>query len=126
MNKTFKLISGVIAIAVVIVSIAIAQQGQMKHDTMDMRSKVAKKAAVTIEKEKAKTVKMGHYNCCLKHSCDFYAMKMGSCTCGMNAASDKPVCNERKGGWAASDGAVPGKSADDIKTMPRGMMGMGK
>ena len=40
----------------------------------------------------------------------------------MNAAAGKPVCHECKGGWAAGDGAIPGKTADDIKVMPR--MGM--
>jgi hypothetical protein len=51
---------------------------------------------------------------------------MGECPCGMNAAKDMPVCNECKGGWAAGDGVVPGKTADQIKTMPRMDMSMGK
>ena len=64
----------------------------------------------------------GKYACCLRTACSSCALKMGQCPCGMNAAKDMPVCNECKGGWHAGDGAIPGKTADQIKTMPR--MGM--
>ena len=93
----------------------------MEHKMMDMRSASLKKAATTVDKSKKALTKTGNYSCCLKHSCDFCALRMGGCTCGPMASSDKPVCNECKGGWAAGDGAIPGKKDEDIKTMPRGM-----
>jgi hypothetical protein len=93
----------------------------MKQKKMN-RPAAMKNADETIQAQKQKAIKAGKYACCLKHSCDFCALKMGECTCGMNAAKDMPVCNECKGGWHAGDGAVPGKTADQIKTMPR--MGM--
>ncbi len=74
---------------------------------------------------KAKAMKAGKYNCCLKHSCNSCAMMMGMCPCGKMAAMGKPVCNECKGGWYAGDGQIPGLTANDIKTMPRGMKMMG-
>jgi hypothetical protein len=92
------------------------------HDMMKMmmnRSAALKKADMTVQSEKTKLAKAGKYGCCLKHSCDFCALKMGGCPCGKMASMDKPVCNECTGGWAAGDGAIPGKTADQIKTMPR-------
>ena len=109
------------------VGVAIARENSSRQDhdmkmmkMMDMRSSATKRAAAQIQSEKKAQAKKGHYGCCLKHSCDFCAMSMGSCPCGMAAAKDMPVCNECKGGWAAGDGAIPGKKAEDIKTMPRG------
>lgn len=90
----------------------------MKKMMMD-RSKALKQADMTVTNEKHKAMKAGKYNCCLKHPCDWCALKMGSCPCGKAASMDKAVCNECKGGWAAGDGAISGKTADDIKTMPR-------
>jgi hypothetical protein len=78
-----------------------------------------KRADKAVQEEKAKATKAGKYHCCLKHPCDFCAMKMGECPCGTNVAMDMPNCNECKGGWHAGDGAVPGKTADQIKTLPR-------
>ncbi|MDA2935457.1 hypothetical protein MYX82_14135 [Acidobacteria bacterium AH-259-D05] len=74
-----------------------------------------------VQEQKAAAIKSGTYNCCLKKLCDFYALKMGECPCEMNAADDMPVCSECKGSWYAGDGRIPGKTPDQIKTMPRGM-----
>lgn len=101
---------------------AMAKQMEMMKEMMMNRPKSMKKADTAIQKQKQKAVAAGKYACCLKHSCDSCALKMGQCPCGMNAANDKPVCNECKGGWHAGDGFIPGKTADQIKTMPR--MGM--
>jgi hypothetical protein len=101
---------------------ALAQHGEdaaMMKKMMMNRPKALKQADMTVQTEKKKLMKAGKYGCCLKHPCDFCALKMGACPCGMNAASDKPVCNECKGGWYAGDGAIAGKSPDQIKTMPR-------
>ena len=101
---------------------AMAQQMEMMKQKMMSRPSAMKEADQAIQSQKMKAMAAGKYACCLKTSCDFCALKMGECPCGMNAASDKPVCNECKGGWHAGDGAIPGKTADQIKTMPR--MGM--
>ena len=97
-----------------------------QHDDMEMmkkmmmnRPKALKQADMTVQVEKKKLMKAGKYGCCLKHGCDQCVLKMGGCPCGMNAAHDKPVCHECKGGWAAGDGAISGKTADEIKVMPR-------
>ncbi len=45
----------------------------------------------------------------LKHPWNFCALQMGECPCAMNATNDRH----------AGDGVVPGKTADQIKTMPR-------
>ncbi len=101
---------------------AMAQQMEMMKQKMMNRPNAMKEADQAVQDQKIKAMAAGKYACCLKTSCDFCALKMGECPCGMNAASDKPVCNECKGGWHAGDGAIPGKTADQIKTMPR--MGM--
>jgi hypothetical protein len=74
----------------------------------------------TIAKEKKAAQAKGNYNCCLKHDCDLCALHNGACHCAAMLASDKPVCNECKGGWDAGDGEVPGKKAADVKTKSRG------
>ena len=95
--------------------------GLMKQKMMN-RPDAMKEADQAVQEQKKKAMTEGKYMCCLKSSCAFCALKMGKCLWGMNAASDKPVCNECKGGWHAGNGAIPGKTVDQIKTMPR--MGM--
>ena len=125
-----KLLRRLAALAVLIAATAIVTapafaQSKMDDDQtmmmkmMQSRSKALKQADATVTKAKQRAMKAGKYNCCLKHPCDFCALKMGACPCGKMAVMDKPVCNECKGGWAAGDGAISGKTADDIKTMPR-------
>lgn len=101
---------------------AMSKQMEMMKQMMMNRPKSMKKADAQIEKVKARAAADGKYACCLRHACSSCALKMGECPCGMNAAQDMPVCDECKGGWYAGDGAIPGKTADQIKTMPR--MGM--
>lgn len=101
--------------------VAQSDQMEMMKKMMMNRPKAMKNADTAIQDQKQKAMKEGKYMCCLKHPCDHCALKMGTCPCGQNAASDKPVCNECKGGWHAGDGAIPGKKAEDIKTMPRNM-----
>lgn len=98
------------------------QQMEMMKQKMMNRPKAMQAADKAVQEQKKKAISAGKYACCLKTSCDSCALKMGECPCGMNAAKDMLVCNECKGGWHAGDGAVPGKTADQIKTMPR--MGM--
>ncbi len=98
-----------------------SQQMEMMKQMMMNRPKAMKRADDAIQKQKAQAIKEGKYTCCLRHPCEYCALKMGQCPCGMNAAKDMPVCNECKGGWHAGDGAIPGKTPEQIKTMPRGM-----
>src|SRR5438067_1109716 len=96
-----------------------SDQMEMMKKMMMNRPKAMANADKAIQGQKQTATKTGKYACCLKHACDSCALKMGQCPCGMNAAQDKAVCNECKGGWHAGDGA--GKTAEQIKTMPRGM-----
>ncbi len=96
-----------------------AEDMEMMKKMMMSRPALMKKADGSIEGYKQKAIKEGKYTCCLRHPCDFCAVHMGQCPCGKNAAADKPVCNECKGSWYAGDGAVPGKTPDQIKTLPR-------
>ena len=110
----------VVSVSLLIVCLmAVGLYAQMK----DMRSPELKEAATKVMQEKEKLIKEGKYGCCLKHPCNQCALMMGGCPCGGNAAAGKPVCHECKGGWAAGDGAIPGKKAKDIKVMPRSMHG---
>ncbi len=93
---------------------AAAEQMEMMKKMMMNRPQAMKDADQAIQKQKQEAITGGKYACCLKHSCEYCALKMGSCPCGMNAASDKAVCNECKGGWHAGDGAISGKTADQI------------
>ncbi len=94
-------------------------QMKMMKQKMMSRPKAMANADKAVQGQKQTAIKAGKYACCLKHPCDFCALKMGECPCGMNVAKDMPNCNECKGAWYAGDGAVPGKTADQIKTLPR-------
>ncbi|HXH60984.1 MAG TPA: hypothetical protein VNI20_06460 [Fimbriimonadaceae bacterium] len=115
MKKVRILITACCLLGIFLAAIAFSQ---MK----DMRSATAKKAVETLATERAALMKKGEYSCCLKHPCAQCMMSMGMCPCGMNAANDKPVCQECKGSWDAGDGRIPGKKASDIEVMPRGKM----
>lgn len=96
-----------------------SQQMQMMKKMMMNAPKDSKEAQRYIKEQKQKAMAAGKYNCCLKNSCNWCAVHMGQCTCYHNAANNMPVCNECKGGWYAGNGRVPGKTADQIETMPR-------
>lgn len=98
-----------------------ADMMEMMKQKMMNRPAAMMRADKAVQDQKAAAMKAGTYNCCLKNSCDYCALKMGECPCGMNAANDMPVCNECKGSWYAGDGRIPNLTPDQIKTMPRGM-----
>ena len=106
---------------------AAVTQGSMEDMMQMMKEKMMNRPAAmmdadkVIQDQKVAAMGAGKYSCCLKNPCDYCALKMGECPCGMNAANDMPVCNECKGSWYAGDGNIPGKTPDQIKTMPRGM-----
>ena len=97
------------------------QMMQMMKEKMLNRPTAMMNADQSIQDQKQQAMSEGKYTCCLKHPCDFCALKMGECPCGINAAKDMPVCNECKGSWYSGDGAISGKTPEQIKTMPRGM-----
>lgn len=114
----------VLAMAMWAVSHATAQNGADNGDAMmnklsRSRPRALKSAAATVETFKQKAINAGKYRCCLKHPCDFCAMKLGTCPCDEQLDHGKPVCNECKGGWYTGDGEAKGKTADQIKTFPR-------
>ena len=94
------------------------------HKMGGVRGSGRQTAGATVAKGRKDLTKHGTDGWCWRHSGDSCALRMGACPCGMMASSGKPVCNECKGGWAAGDGAIPGKSADDIKALPRMDMSM--
>jgi hypothetical protein len=115
----YLLVSGVWGIARVIAQEETDNGVALTRTLAQKRPQALKKAADTVEAFKAKAIKAGRYRCCLKHPCDFCALKMGTCPCDDQLAAGKPVCNECKGGWYAGDGEAKGKTADEIKTFPR-------
>lgn len=100
------------------------QDQQSMMQMMQNRPKSMKSADAAISKTKKAAAAKGMYSCCLKHSCDLCALKMGACACAKSASMGKPVCNECKGGWAAGDGRLSSLRAEDIKTFPRMDMNM--
>jgi hypothetical protein len=66
----------------------------------------------------------GHYSCCIAPSCDFCALSMNGCPCGMNLMQEEPVCGECKGGWDSGFGALPDVQARNVKVAPPDMVKM--
>ncbi len=126
-NRSLSLVVSLLAVSLIGGSLAgvltqdMGQMMEMMKEKMLNRPAAMMNADNSVQDQKTKAMQAGKYACCLKHPCDFCALKMGECPCGMNAAQDMPVCNECKGAWYAGDGAIPGKTPEQIKTMPRGM-----
>jgi predicted Zn-ribbon and HTH transcriptional regulator len=125
-RKLLLLLSAIVFIAA---SHANAQQMQGMEGKMEMvKSPEMNKIRSDLKKTKSKLAKKGHYACCNKPTCDFCGISMNSCQCGDNVRSGKGgVCGECKGGWKAGYGAIPGKTADEIKmvTPEEAKMGYG-
>src|SRR5579859_4111769 len=81
-------------------SLAVAQEHGKMEGGMMPQTADSKKVRGSINKIKAGK----NYTCCIKGKCDYCAVHMGTCPCGPNAANDKPVCINCKGGWAAGLG----------------------
>lgn len=114
----------VIVAAVILAYVVTGARAQRSGEgqAMPPAPKAAKRLQASIDKYKGQLTREGKYTCCTGPTCDHCATHMGMCPCGKNAAADKPVCRECKGGWAAGEGVISGKSADEIKVMP-GKMG---
>jgi len=90
-----------------------APMGGMMKGGMMPQTAASKRVSTLVAKIKAGP----NYKCCIHGKCDYCAVTMGSCPCGKHAAMGMPVCTQCKGGWEAGEGAVPGKTAADIKVM---------
>src|SRR5262245_864241 len=55
------------------------------------------------------------YICCTMPGCIFCQTIDDTCPCGTNLRKGEPVCPECWGGWQASEGAIPGVRAADVK-----------
>jgi hypothetical protein len=110
-----KRVSLLLGVVIGLSLLAVLLYAQMR----DVRSRAVKQAVAAIQKDKQKLIDAGTYDCCLKHPCNQCMVNMGACPCGARAENNQPVCHECKGGWYAGDGNIPGKTADQIKTMPR-------
>lgn len=113
----------VLVIVSVILFFASAQSANAQQAMPGMEGKMEKVKSLEMNKirhdlkeTKTKLSKEGHYDCCMKPSCDFCGISMNSCVCAKNVRSGKSgVCGECKGGWMTGHGAISGKTADDIK-----------
>ena len=118
-NMKSQKVAGFAALAATVLlgSFAFAQHGKMQGHQMQggMMMQTAASKKVMQQVNGIKSAK--NYNCCIKPKCDWCAVHMGSCPCGMAAATGKPVCTNCKGGWEAGMGAISGKTAADIKVM---------
>ena len=98
-----------------------AQQAMQAMQGMEGKMEMVKSPEMNkirhdLKETKTKLSKEGHYDCCMKPSCDFCGISMNSCVCANNVRSGKGgVCGECKGGWMTGHGAISGKTADDIK-----------
>jgi len=82
-------------------------------------------ARVQLQSAKEKLAKDGKYSCCISPSCNFCAVAMNMCPCGMNVTKGQPVCGECKGGWMSGFGAIPDVKPEDVKMMPPDKAKMG-
>lgn len=74
---------------------------------------------------KLKLAQEGHYSCCNAPACDFCAISMNMCPCGMNVKEGKPVCGECADGWSVGHGNVSGVDPKKVKREPHDMLKMG-
>ena len=71
----------------------------------------------SLDAAKSAAARKGKYACCIKPSCDWCMTHMGSCSCGKGVAMNMGACRECKGGWEAGQGAIGGKTKDDVRNM---------
>jgi len=107
------------------VSVARAPHHAMTHMAaikggMGMSMKMspeAKRFRKKLDTAKSVAARKGKYACCIKPSCDWCMTHMGSCSCGKGVAMNMGACRECKGGWEAGQGAIGGKTKDDVRNM---------
>lgn len=104
----------------------VAQAGKKADEKASEKANQAKSDIIGIHKqlEKVKTdlAKDKKYACCIKPSCDFCALTMVMCPCGMNLSKDKPVCPECLAGWKAGQGVFKKVDAKKVNMAPAAML----
>ena len=115
-----------------VASLSVQQEKKEQKKEIEMGEEMKMPMSPEMDQVRAqlKTAKMklaqdGHYSCCLKTSCDFCAVSMNMCPCGMNVKEGKPVCGECADGWSVGQGAVSGVDPQKVKREPHAMMKMG-
>jgi len=119
-----------VSIAILGVYPSLAQQKKAEKKEMGGEMKMVMspemdKVRAELKAAKAKLAKDGHYSCCNAPSCDFCAVAMNMCPCGMNVTKGEPVCGECADGWTVGHGAVPDVDPASVKRMPHDMLKMG-
>jgi len=95
-----------------------AHEGGVKNQKPTKAQKDLDLAAQQMKPAKAKAAAAGHYNCCVRPSCDLCLRLHGVCNCAANVAAGKGACGECYAGWQAGRGAVKGVSAKSIQLFP--------
>ncbi|MBI4546537.1 MAG: heavy-metal-associated domain-containing protein [Ignavibacteriae bacterium] len=109
-------------------SASLAEPPQEKKDKAEMEmpsSSEFDEARAKLQAGKEKLAKDGKYSCCISPSCNFCAIAMNMCPCGMNVTKGEPVCGECKGGWMSGYGAIPDIKPENVKIMPPDKAKMG-
>lgn len=119
-----------IATALLSVPFVLAQQKKAEKKEMGTQMKMVMspemdKIRAQLKAAKEKLGKEGNYSCCNAPSCDFCAIAMNMCPCGMNVVKGEPVCGECADGWTVGHGAVEGVDPAKVKREPHDMMKMG-
>lgn len=104
--------------------LAMAQEKEKEKAKPSKAEGEIKNIHKSLEKVKVDLAKEMKYGCCIKPSCDFCALAVAMCPCGMNAAKSMPVCPECKAGWVSGQGQIPNLKAEDIKVAPDDMLKM--
>ena len=101
------------------------QKKEMGGEMKMVMSPELDQARAQLQAAKEKLAKDNKYSCCISPSCNFCAIAMNMCPCGMNVTKGEPVCGECKGGWMAGFGAIPDVKPEDVKMMPPDKAKMG-
>ena len=103
---------------VLLAFVAEAHEGGLKNTKPTQAKKAIEQARKALTAVKKKQAASGHYQCCVKPSCDLCAATTGSCNCAANAAAGKGTCGECLAGWENGRGAVKGVSAKTMLLLP--------
>ena len=92
-------------------------QAQEQKAQVMMQTSESKKLEEHVNAVKSKTGKEG-YACCIRPTCEWCAVHMGHCMCHHGVETGMGPCRECHGGWEAGQGAVNGKTKEDVRNQP--------
>jgi hypothetical protein len=107
-----------VALGFVLVANLHAHEGGVKNQKPTKAQKDLDLAAQQMKRAKAKAAAAGHYNCCVRPSCDLCLRLHGVCNCARNVAAGKGACGECYAGWLAGRGAVKGVDVKSLRLFP--------